>query len=417
MNWSAWPYWVKSLMTVGSYRLTKIDIVIISLLGLVLSALTFFSNTGYFFHLERGNQLLGATGAIFSLPYLIGLYPLILLSKNSHDPYGAALGSAIFATYLSPLIMFVLCSCAFLVFTKVSVRFLRSRYFVARHGMSLVLFALISSPYAYYMVGTNAINACLSGKLTPQEYSSIYPDHCFEIFSERTLGTDIRDVDSKTAVDFCKKLSDDKPVARTGDFSQLSGLSYQDYCLYTFKPLPTERLCEVVSSTNTAERKQCLGYFAWENRPRGDSGIIATKADFSSVQISGKVIYSKEQAEITLVKREGEKESTWIVGTVSVSDGLTHIEFDADLLNASKSEALLTIYVAEKNIASVDGRLFPDGKHRFQFEFPAYGPGEYMLGFRLDIFAQGTAQIKISNISTGFRDYPGMFDVPHNLVR
>lgn len=417
MNWKNWPYWLRGGVIGGNYRLTKIDLTVIIVMSLVLSALTFFSNEGYFFHLQRGNQLLRAISVVFYVPALIGLYPLVFLSRNSHDPEGAALGDAIFATFLSPVLAFLLWFIIFCILVRINVRFFRSKHFLARHATSLIIFAIIFSPYAYYMLGTNALNACLSGELSTTEgHLSWGPDDCFKTISENALG--YANKDPKKSLSFCKRLSDTSLVVGDDPFYQRPpSLSYRDFCLYILDPLPAGELCGIVGGGNIAEEKKCLGYFIWRNRPRNDSGIIINKADISLMQTSGKVVYDRERGEVSLVKGDGDKENTWFAGTVSVSNGLTHLEFDADLLNADKSEALLTVYAAAKNVASVNGRSFSDGKHHFQFEFPAYGPGEYMLGFRLDTFAHGLAQIKISNISTGFRDYPGMFDVPHDLIR
>lgn len=404
-NWKHWPYWLRG----EENKLRKEDIILIVVMSGVLSFLTFFSNAAYFYDLEQGKTILRFTSFVFAAPYVIGLYPLIFLSRESHDPHGAALGAGIFATLLSPLIAFILWLCLFYLLAKASNKF--SKRFTIKHGLSVVIFSVIAAPYAYYMLGTNAVEACLSGQLTRSEYVAIYPDVCFKRFSERALG---HDVNTQVVLNFCSRLSDSKPVAQTGSLSQLSGLSHQDYCLYTLAPLPTKELCEVIGSKSREEKTQCIGYFLWIQRPRSDSDVVTTAVSFSSVETAGETTATERPLEISLIAGDNGKTNSWFSGEVFAPRGLNLVEFDVSL-NAMKTEALLSVYVNAERVAEVDGRGFADGTHHFQFEFPAHRPGMSRLGFRLDTFAKGAASVKISNIRIGLKDYPGVFDVPHNL--
>lgn len=419
--WRNWPYWLKGGVVVGEGdKLPWADIVLIFGMSVVLAILTFLSNAAYFYELERGGTLLHFLQYAFRTPYLIGLYPLIFLFSSQLDPDGSALGIAILATYLSPVVALLWWLCIFYVLTKISIKFSSGASFLARNGISLTLFALISLPYAYYLVGNNAINVCLGGELNVTKYNLQWDTaSCFKSIAEREVG--YGDVGSEKAVNFCKRLSDKKLVVETDSELQYSyprprNLTFQDYCLYTLAPLPPQELCEVIGRDNMEEREGCLGFFSWIQRPRSNFDVVTTPIQFSPIESTGEVVYTVNPFEVTLAAGNGANANSWIYGLTHTPQGVNFIEFDARFSNAKTAEALLSVYISDERVAQFDGKGYADGVHHLEFEFPAYKPGMSGLGFRLDTFAKGIASVKITGMKFGFKEYEGVFDVPHRSI-
>src|SRR5947207_621648 len=110
----------------------KNDIITIISMSLILSVFTFFINNGAFYS-EQNNEIVSLTNNIFSLPFFILLPLVIIHSKNSLDPYGAALGGSIMATLLSPVIAFFLWFSLFYFFSRLSIKFIKKKNFFTRH--------------------------------------------------------------------------------------------------------------------------------------------------------------------------------------------------------------------------------------------------------------------------------------------
>ena len=425
MNYKTWPDWLKGGIAGKKNKLIRADFAIIAILSVILSALTLLSNIGYFYYLEDGNKLLNFIKYTFIVPYIVVTYPLFLVLNTSLDSEGSALGSAMFGAFLSPLIAFILWPCLFYVLSKASNRLLKNKKNFLRHGISLILFTIIVVPYAYYMFGTNTMSACLSGKFNYIIHTSssltgdflVGPESCFKTISGKTLGYDNNDF--KKALAYCEKLSDKKLVFKTDFFYQKpEGLSYQDYCLLTLKPLPTKELCEATFKNDFIERNRCIGYFTWMNQPRLNTNFNTYEVKFDTIDKSEKVVY--EDKKIILLRDNIDKPYTWFAGYTQVKDGLNIIEFDAEIAlgnNSTRTVALLTVYVNAEKVGQVDGRLFADGKRHFKFEFPAYQTGSHSIIFRLDTYTQGIAKMIISNLAAGFKNYPGVWDVPHGIIQ
>ncbi len=159
--WKHWPYWLRKGWQnnhhsgMNDNKLKKIDIGVIIVMSLILSALSVLSISGYFLHLEQSGKLLLNISSVLTLPYLILVYPILFLLRNPRDLEGSSLGSAIFAILLSPLVAFIMWFCIFYVLAKVSIRYFKSKHILATHGLSFLIVVLIVSPYAYYMFTTN----------------------------------------------------------------------------------------------------------------------------------------------------------------------------------------------------------------------------------------------------------------------
>lgn len=215
---------------------TKYDFWILTFLSLLIAVLTFFSVVGgNFYDLERGNTYVQFVNMLITLPLTILVVPLyyLLASGNTRDPEGAALGVGILVTLLSPVFALVFWFVIFYFLARLSTFLIKSKHSILKHLVSIFIVIAIVFPYAYFKLGANEVDACLSGSLNTEEMSgsapglmeahlyTVGPDFCFNnILDKFTYSPS-----SKEAISFCLGLSADKIVWGTSD-------SYRDYCMY-----------------------------------------------------------------------------------------------------------------------------------------------------------------------------------------
>ncbi|OHA41412.1 MAG: hypothetical protein A3H68_02190 [Candidatus Taylorbacteria bacterium RIFCSPLOWO2_02_FULL_46_40] len=233
MSWdkeivSRTPSKVRQFLTVN-HKLRKVDFILIAAMSVVLATLTFYSTAGYFYNIEQGDIFVRYANVVLRIPVIIAGYPLFWLLYSPASPEGSSLGAGILLTFLSPLFAFIFWFVLFLLLVRLSVRVTKSVRLLPKHVLSLVILFVLVIPYTYYQIGSNEINACLSGSLNYEWQSSnrgkvtIGPDSCFD---------DITDVKTRTNnparafVEFCLDLPEDKIVYGTHS-------SFREYCIYT----------------------------------------------------------------------------------------------------------------------------------------------------------------------------------------
>lgn len=94
-------------------------------------------------------------------------------------------------------------------------------------------------------------------------------------------------------------------------------------------------------------------------------------------------------------------ESTWIAATVTFTNRVNFVSFDAEFLSV-KSEGLLTTYTETNLVGSVDGRVVLPGLQHYNYAFPTTANGSLTFGFRLDSFGSAGSSVVITNVSFGF---------------
>src|SRR3989344_2133618 len=288
MLWKKWPYWSNIRTSTTDTKLKLIDFVVIVSMSTILSVLTFFLVRGSFYYLAGGNWWVKFTGNILLVSYLVGLYPIYFLIKSPRDPEGSSLGSAIYASLLSPVVAVVLWFLVFYFIAKISAKLLNRNDFFSKHSLSFAIFVFIASPYVYFMIGSNAVSACLSGDLNSVYTTSngaeilVGPDSCFESITEKKLGYSTPD--AQNSLNYCVGLSDVKIASSSGFYIRGSVISHQDYCLLSLSPLPPKELCDLAIKDDNVEKNKCAGYYSWLNRPRDNQNLSTTTIKLSSVQ-------------------------------------------------------------------------------------------------------------------------------------
>lgn len=95
-------------------------------------------------------------------------------------------------------------------------------------------------------------------------------------------------------------------------------------------------------------------------------------------------------------------ETAWIVSSITVTNSVSIVSFDAQFLSAN-AEGLLTTYWDTNSIGSIDERVVLPGLLHYTYALPSIATnGSYTLGFRLDSFSDTASSMAITNVAFGF---------------
>ncbi len=205
---------------------------VVILSSIVIGVLAFFSVIGRFYDIERGSQFMAGLSFVLSLPLMIADIPLYFIVSRSSDPESTAMGFGIILGFLSPLLVGLFWVGVFYLLTKLTIIVTKSSRLIVRLLPTLCIVIILILPYGYFLLGSNSVDACLSGKLNSQmpfttlegknTMVTVGPDACFgnimrqKLYVEHATKGDI--------IDFCMGLSSSKVVWGTS-------LSYRDYCM------------------------------------------------------------------------------------------------------------------------------------------------------------------------------------------
>ena len=392
-------------------KFKKLDVIIILIICCILAILTFYSAMGDFYHLQRGNEYASVTGMVLYAPALLVGYPLTYLASLSSDSYGAQLGVAIWLELLSPALTFVFWFFVFWFLAKFICKFLsEKRNMLWKHVISIMIAFLISAPYAYFSVGQNQVNACLSGALNSQmmsgsapglieaELFTIGPDSCIDPILDAV--THKVDGSKEKVINYCQTLSSEKIVYDTQ-------LSYRQYCMNIVEG--NQRLNE--SETSKQERQ--ANAYVPSVQVGALSGVDSLPSDmkysdfpFRDNMILGQSgLVSIGNSKITFTASKSSPNSTnpaWISILIPQYILWESISFDEIFTNEKSSQALLSIFLDAEKIGTIDGRIHITkqvGPLSFNKKIDPQLP--HVIGFRLDAFAYGTTTLEISNIRLG----------------
>lgn len=102
----------------------------------------------------------------------------------------------------------------------------------------------------------------------------------------------------------------------------------------------------------------------------------------------------------------------WLAVAVTVSNAVNFVQIDSTFSTTNAAEGLMTVYWNTNMIGKVDERVGKPTLETYRFGLPgSVTNGLYTLSFRLDVFANLTSTITVTNVATGFAG----LDQPINL--
>ena len=150
-------------------------------------------------------------------------------------------------------------------------------------------------------------------------------------------------------------------------------------------------VCTQGTYVSTPAYNQSIVNFSQSSHQQSDTGVI----DFSNQ-----------------VLRLTTDSPAWLATTISVTNPVNSVSFDASFESAAGAQGLLTIYWDTAVIGSVDEREVETGPHHYLLSFPpAMNPENHMLGFRIDPFTATHSTVMITNVTL---EYNGVSQ-PFNL--
>ena len=308
------------------------------------------------------------------------------------------------------------------------------------------------------------VATCLSGTMTNKlmiqiEYGvpadprdatiTLDPDVCMHLILQTMVAKE--NPSSKNVINFCLDLS-------TGNLVKDTQTSYRDYCIYNvgtylipnnslvpdfsddFKQTYLSgqdlsnqqtrnalwaayqaKLCDVYGSSTNSEndKNQCLIHFI--NQPlypddkmtevyckelgndtlAGRCQILNGTIENVSLDLNKESVSTYGNVNGTTLVAMNKGLDSWFTVPIKPKSKLISIAFDLDLVNPTKPQALLTVYVNAKQVGQKDGRLFGAGIWHEKFSFDPINDSNKIM-FRLNTFAEGTSSARIGNVVLGY---------------
>ena len=126
--------------------------------------------------------------------------------------------------------------------------------------------------------------------------------------------------------------------------------------------------------------------------------------DFSKLPGASVIINAPEKVIIRGVDFTLKTSSpAWLASTISITNKVNLVSFEAVFTSANASEGLLSVYWETNVVGSLDERVTLSGMHKYSFPIPETATnGVRALGFRLDAFSAIQSSVIITNVALGF---------------